>query len=72
MEALTDEELSNRFTYHAPKDGQSEKYEELRAAAGNLAALVRDLTPMSREQSLAYTKIEEAVFWANAAIARNE
>lgn len=29
-------------------------------------------TPKSREQSLAITKVEEAMFWANAAIARNQ
>jgi len=28
--------------------------------------------PDSRERSLALTKLEEAVSWANAAIARNE
>jgi len=29
-------------------------------------------TPESREQSLAITALEEAVMWANAAIARRE
>jgi len=29
-------------------------------------------TPPSREQSLAITHLEEAIFYANAAIARNE
>ena len=28
--------------------------------------------PQSREQSLALTNVEQAIFWANAAIARNE
>lgn len=30
------------------------------------------ICPDSRELSTALTKLEEAVFWANAAIARNE
>lgn len=63
--------LANRFTYHPPKPGQADKYTCLRGAAYDLAKLVERLTPASREQAIALTKIEEAVFWANAAIARN-
>ena len=65
-------ELETRFTYHAPKPGQPERYTQLRDAAWDLACLIVDLTPASREQSLAITKIEEAVFWASSAIARRE
>lgn len=64
------EELETRFTYHAPKPGQPEKYEALRATAKELAYLIEKLTPPSREQALALTKLEEAVMWAHAAIAR--
>lgn len=32
----------------------------------------RVLTPKSREQSTALTNLDQVVFWANAAIARNE
>ena len=63
-------EIETRFTYHAPKEGQAEKYQAIRDDAKKLAALVVLITPESREQALALTKIEEAVFWANAAIAR--
>lgn len=66
-----DEDLENRFTYHAPKEGQSEKYEHLRLIAKGVAYQIKELTPSSREQSLALTHLEEAVFWANAAIARH-
>jgi hypothetical protein len=65
-------QIENNFTYHAPKPGQAERYEQLRAKAKELALLITDLTPSSREQSLAITELETAVFWANAAIARNE
>jgi hypothetical protein len=64
--------LENNFTYHAPKEGQPAKYEELRAKGKELAYLITNLTPHSREQSLALTNLETAIFWANAAIARNE
>lgn len=65
-------DIENIFKYHAPKPGQQEKYEGLRAAAKSLAADIMLKTPPSREQSLALTKLEEAIFWANASIARNE
>lgn len=64
------EELENRFTYHKPDVKQTEQYQILRSTAKALAALIMDTTPDSREKALAITKLEEAVFWANAAIAR--
>jgi len=72
---LTPEEVAEidvRFSYHAPKDGQLDKYVVLRHEAGALARYVMTLCPESRERALALTKIEEAVMWANAAIARRE
>jgi len=66
-------EIENRFTYHPPKDpNQIKKFEDLRAKAKELAIFTFELCPDSRERSLALTKLEEAVMWANAAIARNE
>lgn len=69
---ITPEELATRFTYHPPRTGQPETYEAIRDAAKAFAMYLVALTPESREQSLAVTAIEEAVFWANAAIARRE
>lgn len=65
-------ELDKRFTYHAPKEGQPGRYETIRGEARAFSRVIVRLTPTSREQSLAITALEEAVFWANAAIARNE
>ncbi len=67
---ISPEELQTRFTYHAPKPGQPELYESLRTKAHELAQLFTDLCPESRELALAHTNLEQAVFWANAAIAR--
>ena len=64
--------LENDFTYHAPHGDQPKRYEEMRSMAYVLAAHIVTNTPPSREQSLALTKLEEVVFWANASIARNE
>jgi hypothetical protein len=69
---MTIEEIANRFAYHAPKDDQIERYEEIRAKGLLFALEVHGSCPESREKSLALTKIDEAVMWANAAIARNE
>ena len=65
-------DIDTRFTYHAPKAGQPELYEELRGKARDLARYANEHAPDSREKSLALTKLEEFVFWANAAIARND
>ena len=66
------ERIHQNFTYHKPLQNQPERYERLRAAAGNLAGLFVTNAPDSRELAVALTKLEEAVFWVNAAIARNE
>lgn len=65
-------DLDNIFTYHAPFGDQADRYTRLRGYGKNLAIQIIVNTPKSREQSLALTKLEEAIFWANAAIARNE
>ena len=65
-------QITSAFTYHAPKPGQPEKYTVLREHAKGLAMLINDNCPDSREKSLAMTKLEECVMWANASIARNE
>jgi hypothetical protein len=64
--------LANRFTYHAPKGDQPRRYERIRRAAYWFARFVCRFTPPSREREIALARLEEAVFWANAAIARNE
>lgn len=54
--------IENNFKYHAPKENQPQRYEALRAKAKELANLILESTPPSREQSSAFTKLEEAVF----------
>jgi hypothetical protein len=69
---IGEEELAKRFTYHAPKVDQATRYELIRDRAHDLAAFMDENCPDSREKSLAITHLEDAVMWANAAIARNE
>jgi len=67
-------DYDNRFTYHPPRPelNQAARYESIREKARQFALYLADQCPESRELSLAITKLEEVVFWANAAIARNE
>ncbi len=65
------DEVEHNFTYHAPKKEQLPRYELLRARAKDLALLILDNTPESREQSLAITHLEDCIYSANAAIARH-
>jgi hypothetical protein len=58
------------FKYHAPKAEQVPIYEEIREMGRKFAEAIDGYTGDCREKSLAITKIEEAIFWANAAVAR--
>lgn len=71
LQNMPDQQIENAFTYHAPKEGQPEKYVALREKAKELAYLINELVPKSREQSVALTHLETVTFWANAGIARN-
>lgn len=65
------QQIEDNFKYHAPKEGQPEKYEAIRNKSKELAHLIDELCPNSREKALAMTNLEQTSMWANAAIARN-
>ena len=66
------ERIERDFTHHPPKEDQAARYAIIRADAKDLALRIVEMTPASREQSVALTKLDEVVMFANAAIARNE
>lgn len=72
MNEKLQQQIENNFTYHAPKADQQDRYVQIRDKAKALALTIAEVTPSSREQSLAITNLEQTVMWANAAIARNE
>lgn len=63
--------LDRAFTYHPPTENQPALYQQIRAEARELAALIMLVAPHCRERAVALTNLEQAVMWANAAIARN-
>ncbi len=69
---LNREQIDNNFRYHPPKDDQQKRYTQIREQAKIVAEVINNNCPESREKSLAMTNLEQAVMWANAAIARNE
>jgi hypothetical protein len=71
---LTSDQLKHRFQFH-PADAENKKdaHQQVREVLLEAADTIVDLTGAeSREQSLAVTHLEEAMFWANAAIARGD
>lgn len=66
------DELAHAFAHHPPKNNQTEEmHAHIRDVLYGSARAVRIYCPPGRETALALTKLEEAMFWANAAIARN-
>jgi hypothetical protein len=64
-------QIENNFMYHAPTEDQAAKYVVIRDEAKKLAYVIDTFVPNSREKSLAMTNLEQAVMWANKAIAQN-
>lgn len=68
---MSQEGISNRFTYHAPDQDKIYLHGQVRESLLTVANYFDDVLPDGREKALALTKLEEAMFWSNAAIARN-
>lgn len=73
MEATHLPMIARNFTHHVPKDETvCRRHEAVREACKRAATELYSVAPDCRERSLAMTKLEEAMMWANAAIARNQ
>lgn len=69
---LAVEEFEKRFGYHpADTEWKQQAHSKTRAECMNLADFLDGLLPDGREKALAITKLEEVMFWSNAALARN-
>lgn len=65
-------DIENRFKFHPADKEKGRRHEFVRNQCLILAQDLNDELPPGREKSLAITKLEEVMFWANAAIARPE
>lgn len=64
--------IEHDFAYHKPPNAEvAERHAKVRDYCRGVAIRMVELVPQGRELSVALTKIEEAMFWANAGIARN-
>ena len=64
--------INHNFTHHPPTPEQVKQYETIRSSGRILALTIDANCPGSPEKTTAIRKIEEAVMWANASIARNQ
>lgn len=64
------EDVLNSLTYHSNDDPQiADTFEDLRDGAMEFARVIDAMTEENREQSLAYTHLEESLMWAIKSIA---
>lgn len=68
---LTSDQIKQRIHYHPPSEEAVKRHTAIREAIENVLSEICAVVPEGREQSLALTKAEEVMFWANAGIARN-
>jgi len=66
------DQIEKNFTYHVPTEDDISVLSMIRQTAKDFVYLLDEFCPDSRERSLAITKIEESVMWANASIVRNK
>jgi len=66
---MTETDIDNMFTYHAPTDEQKVKYEFINEAFKSAAKVVLANCPSSAERTIAIRKLQEGRMMANAAIA---
>lgn len=65
------EEIENRVSHHPPSEEHTAELHEAARGAIRIAMYQLDMAvPDGREHSLCMTKLEEAMMWANAGIAR--
>jgi hypothetical protein len=67
---ISGSEIDRRFDLHKPKPEDGERLDFVREILKNAADQINANTPACREQSLAITALEEALYWSVASIVR--
>lgn len=66
-------DIEHRFAFHAAStEEKRDAHASVRQACRRLADELNERLPEGREKALVITKLEEAMFWANAALARQK
>lgn len=66
-------ELDHRFAFHPAADEEKRNaHSSVRMLLASAASDLNGWIPDGREKSIVMTKLEEAMFWANAALARQK
>lgn len=68
---MAENNIYKRFRNLNMSEEQENISNNIRNNLYSITDYINKTLPMSRETSLAITKIEEGLFWANASIARN-
>ncbi|MGC2495935.1 DUF7681 family protein [Candidatus Binatus sp.] len=68
VESMSEKDLDDWFSHHAPHAGQQEKFDAIHAAGKDFARVIRDCTPPGAHQTAAVRKMREALYTASAAI----
>ncbi|WP_417754191.1 hypothetical protein [Slackia isoflavoniconvertens] len=69
---MDNETIGRIFAVPNPPSTEFHRINMLHQIACDFALTIQANCPESREKSLALTKLEECIMWANAAIDRNE
>jgi hypothetical protein len=64
--------MKRAFQYSSPSPGSIEKMNRLRQAYSDLADLVEEVAPASRERSAAITELETSAMWVMKAVTHND
>lgn len=65
-------DMDKLFNYHPPrKESIVKAHEAIREQCKELALTLHAKAPDCRERAIAVRKVEEAMMWGNAAVARN-
>jgi hypothetical protein len=67
---MAKKDIDNRFAFHAATKVTGPMHDKARNDCRLLANKIDKLLPESREKSIALGRLEEVMFWVNAAIAR--
>lgn len=68
---MTDEEIRDKYSYHPPSKEGARRHQIMSEAFITLTMIIDEVCPNGREKAIVSTKLEEAKFWASAAVARN-